>query len=421
MKTIKNNPAQKPSGMEPEFPRGTLLVVDDEEGPRQAIHMIFKDEYRVLLAGDGPTALEIARQTPIDVAILDVRMSGMSGLEVLERLKAIDPKIEVVMVTAFETTDMLRRALRLHVCDYIHKPFDVTTIRQAVQKAMNRRLAQEDRNQNARARELENELLSIQMGEQLSRLRAELYAAVLHDMKNTLSIVSGYAQMIALRLSGVTEPTPSDWAMFKKYFSDINQHLTNSVELARRYLADFTHWVDAGSTTQVNRVLRDLEAFVCFHPAARNHKFTLEPLPKELEVNLSRTELFQLLLNIVLNAFQCTSEPHQVWVQGFVVSTPLDLLSIHETPFERMCNLEGFDNTPPIAVVQVRDTGPGIPEHLLPRIFDGGFSTKPGHGAGLGIMIVTRLIKRARGALHVYTKPGEGSAFTIYLPAAFVD
>ena len=70
----------------PTRPQGTLLIVDDEEGPRQSLRSIFKDEYNILLAGDGLTAIALAQNNNIDVAVLDVRLVGMSGIEVLERL-----------------------------------------------------------------------------------------------------------------------------------------------------------------------------------------------------------------------------------------------------------------------------------------------------------------------------------------------
>src|SRR5688500_5143858 len=85
--------------------KSTLLIVDDEEGPRQSLRVVFKDEYHLLLASDGPSAIELAQKHHVDVAILDIRMADMSGIEVLERLKFVDPGIEVVMMTAFETTD----------------------------------------------------------------------------------------------------------------------------------------------------------------------------------------------------------------------------------------------------------------------------------------------------------------------------
>ncbi len=72
--------------------RGTLLIVDDEDGPRQSLRVIFKDDYDLLMAEDGPTAIELAQKNEIDVAVLDIRMAGMSGIEVLERLKYREPR-----------------------------------------------------------------------------------------------------------------------------------------------------------------------------------------------------------------------------------------------------------------------------------------------------------------------------------------
>jgi signal transduction histidine kinase len=69
-------------------------------------------------------------------------------------------------------------------------------------------------------------------------------------------------------------------------------------------------------------------------------------------------------------------------------------------------------------MLQVRDNGPGIPAEVLPKIFQAYFTTKSAkHGTGLGLSIILRLIKEARGALHLHTVPGEGTTFTLYIPA----
>jgi signal transduction histidine kinase len=66
----------------------------------------------------------------------------------------------------------------------------------------------------------------------------------------------------------------------------------------------------------------------------------------------------------------------------------------------------------------VRDNGPGIPTEVLPKIFHPYFTTKgPRQGTGLGLNIVQRLVKEANGALHVHTEQGQGTTFTVYLPA----
>ena len=87
-----------------------LLVVDDEEGPRQSVRIIFKDEYQVLLANSGEQAVELATRHPVCVVVSDILMTGMSGIDVLKDLKDIDPAIEVIMLTAYETIETARQA-----------------------------------------------------------------------------------------------------------------------------------------------------------------------------------------------------------------------------------------------------------------------------------------------------------------------
>ena len=77
----------------------TLLVVDDDAGPRKSLEMIFRNDYQVLLAESGDEALDLVKEHSIDTAILDIRMFGMSGIELLERLKIVDPSIEAIMLT----------------------------------------------------------------------------------------------------------------------------------------------------------------------------------------------------------------------------------------------------------------------------------------------------------------------------------
>ena len=87
--------------------------MDDEDGVRQCMRVIFEDEYDLFLAADGPTAIELAKQNDIDVAVTDLRMAGMSGIEVPERLKSLKPDIEMIIMTAYESADTRRQALRL--------------------------------------------------------------------------------------------------------------------------------------------------------------------------------------------------------------------------------------------------------------------------------------------------------------------
>src|SRR6058998_3706828 len=83
--------------------RPVILVVDDDPGVRESFRLILEDHYHVVDVPDGPSALEAVRASPVDLVLLDIRLPGMDGIEVLERIKAIDERVEVILVTAVKT------------------------------------------------------------------------------------------------------------------------------------------------------------------------------------------------------------------------------------------------------------------------------------------------------------------------------
>ena len=168
----------------------------------------------------------------------------------------------------------------------------------------------------------------------------------------------------------------------------------------------------------VNQLLTDLGHLIRVHPSLQNNRFTVRPLAEDIAVRMNGTDVIQVLLNLTANAFQCTSHAHSVDVEARILPQALDLTAFKDSPQERLLNVESFDNTPSLVMISVRDDGPGIPPETLPKIFEARFSTKAaGLGTGLGLNIVLRLVKEAKGVLHVHTKVGEGTRFTVYLPA----
>jgi len=409
-----------PDEAEKELPRrGKLLVVDDEDGPRQSLRVIFKEDYDILMASDGPTAIRLAQENRIDVAVLDIRMAGMSGIEVLERLKFVDPSMEVIMMTAFETTDTMRQALRLRACDYINKPFDIGTMRAAVASAMQRRTLQGEINSDADAlQRLVNELQNQKMEEQMANTRGEIYASILHDLNGPLTVISGFVQMLNLRVGNATRLEVEDLEFIKDRLKTITRQVTNCIEISRRYLSLLRRRAEETPRVAVNELLKDVEHLVRVHPSRQNNELTIQSLREDIAVPLNGTDVIQMLLNLTVNGFQCSPQPHWVEVEARVLPAALDLNTFRDGPQDRVLNIESIDNRPPILVLRVSDTGPGIPPEILPKIFQPFFSTKgPRQGTGLGLNIVYRLVREARGTLHVHSEPGKGTVFSIYLPA----
>jgi len=112
-----------------------ILVVDDELNVRQLLSKILsKEGYTVYTAGDGVDALELFQTTNIDIIISDIKMPKMTGIELLHKIKQLDPDVGFILITAFATTETAIDALKSGAQDYVTKPFDFSEILMAVKK-----------------------------------------------------------------------------------------------------------------------------------------------------------------------------------------------------------------------------------------------------------------------------------------------
>jgi DNA-binding NtrC family response regulator len=119
--------------------RGTVLVVDDEEGVRASVRAILEETCDVLEAANGAQALEVMKAHEIDLVMLDQRMPGEAGIDVLPRIKAADPSTVVVIATAVRELRTAVEALKRGAYDYLTKPFDVDDILMLAQRALDKR------------------------------------------------------------------------------------------------------------------------------------------------------------------------------------------------------------------------------------------------------------------------------------------
>jgi DNA-binding NtrC family response regulator len=123
----------------PRRSRPVVLVVDDDDGLRESFRLILEDEYEVLDAADGPEALGIVRSAQVDLVLLDIRLPHMDGIQVLERIKALDEQIEVILVTAVKTVRTAVAAMKLGAFDYLTKPFEEDELFAVIRRALDRR------------------------------------------------------------------------------------------------------------------------------------------------------------------------------------------------------------------------------------------------------------------------------------------
>ena len=114
---------------------GKILIVDDQYGIRVLLQEVLSlDGYDTMIAEDGKEALQLFEQCEPDLVILDMKMPGMNGLDILRAIRKRPSDVHVFMMTAYGELDMIKEATRLGVKQYFTKPFDIEQLRQSVRE-----------------------------------------------------------------------------------------------------------------------------------------------------------------------------------------------------------------------------------------------------------------------------------------------
>ena len=199
-------------------PKPTILVVDDERGPRESLRMILAPQHHVLVAPDGAEALELLRRQPIDVLTLDLNMPGMNGSDVMQAVHDEFPSTEIVIVTGCGSVESAAQGIRYGICDYLQKPFDIVQVMGAVGRALARRKARTG-------------LLTFleQLGELVGRERDAV--AILDEVRKS--------QKLRSRLSGLLDtrsPTVENQITSFEHKIEFLEVLAETIEAKDRYM-----------------------------------------------------------------------------------------------------------------------------------------------------------------------------------------
>ena len=120
----------------------TILIVDDETGPRESLRMVLKPFYTVYIADSGSRAIEMIKEKgEIDLVTLDLKMPGLQGTDLLKEIRTLRKDIEVIIITGYGSVRSAVDGIRYGVRDYLIKPFNITEIVSAVHRAMEKKRA----------------------------------------------------------------------------------------------------------------------------------------------------------------------------------------------------------------------------------------------------------------------------------------
>jgi two-component system, sensor histidine kinase and response regulator len=370
-----------------------ILVIDDEMGPRESLRMLLKPNYQVYTAENVETGLRILREKNPDVVISDIRMPGTSGIDGLRKIREIDPHVAVIMLTGFGALDTAKEALRLGANDYISKPFDAREMREVIGRNVERtRVFRTSVSAAAEIKELNSRLLKeLAQKERLASL-GQASAEFVHDLSNPLTIVWGYVQLLAKKLEESEKENGTTSGTSAKELHIIEQN----VRLCRELL---TMWQSYGSVEasphkpiSVARIVGEIVKGIGSMATQSAVELRWNICDDPCTLLGDSVQITRAIQNVIINAIQASAEK-----KGSVTVS---------------CTRRDF-----YVDVRVEDTGCGITEAQLAKIFDPYFTTKQNKsGTGLGLYITRKVVEDHNGSIKVDSTPQVGTSFTIRLP-----
>lgn len=397
-----------------------LLIVDDDPALLDALSEALRlrmDGLQIDTCDSGLAALERIAATDYDALVVDIKMPGMDGLELLAEIKKLRPETPTLLITGHGDHELAVQALRGGAYDYVTKPIDrdyfVSSLTHAIEcRRLSADVAQKRFELTERAEELEacvrertRELRHALHNEQTARTELEkakqdlesmseerevFIAMISHDLSQPLTTLRGYAEML-----GRSSTSPE---MQERARSLI---LSETYRLARLAgdLANAAH-LSAGQFTirQAGCDLAEIAREQVELARARTDRHTIHlDAPYELESACDRDRLGQVLSNLLTNAITHTSGG-EIWVRLW---------------------REGDQ-----ARISVIDQGPGIPPDQAEAVFVPGRrlanagAAKETSGSGLGLHITRRIVEAHGGQIWVENQSGAGAIFTLQIPLA---
>ncbi len=373
-----------------------ILFIDDEEWARSILKKTFERDFTIHIASNGEEALKTIETHPeIVLVVSDQRMPQMTGLEFIALVSQKRPDLVNVLVTAYSDLSLVVEALNKgNLYRYITKPYEERELRQALIQGIERYHLVEERN-----RLYAQHLESMKREAEMKRLAeiGTLSASVVHNINNSLVAVNSFLRMIPQKREEGEGVNTDFWESF--YFVALNE-ISRIQEMVGRLLRS-AKWSEKEEPFLLNLKRTDLNTLLDetvllveneAHKKGVEVRRESETLPNCLVEPVKIREVF---MNLLFNAIHATS-------QGFILVKS---------------SLEGES----VVKVSIADTGVGISEENLRRLFIPFFSTKGDKGVGLGLMMCRDLIEKHRGSIDVKSEVGVGTTVTVSLPVYPID
>ena len=386
-----------------ETPVKKLLIIDDELPILDMLEMSLSNEgYKVVTAENGEAGIKVFQEQAPKYVLTDIKMPGMDGIEVLKRVKTIDPEAEVIVVTGHGDMDSAIAALQHGASDFIPKPLRHEVLMLALERAKKKvatsqQLRVYTENLEEKVEECMLELRQAQeeliKSERLATI-GETVAGLAHYIKNILTGLRGGTYMLNMGMDkDRPEMIKEGWAMVQRNIETVSDLALNLLMYSKEREPELTK-------CKCNELVQ--QAVDLFKERAREHRVKLTTVldPNLKEAYLDRDGMHNVLLNLISNAIDaCIYDPNTSKAWEVTVRTKL------ETDIESGKTI----------VLEVSDNGCGMTDEVKARLFSRFFSTKAGRGTGLGLLITQKIIQEHGGEITVESEAGQGTTFSVRL------
>lgn len=367
----------------------TVLVVDDEPHILEfMVDMLAEQGYDVDGVPTGTEAVAALKKKPYQVALVDLQLGDMTGIELLHEFRKTDEDIQMILVTAYASLDNAVRALQAGFFDFLVKPVDTAYLKRAIKMALGKRRDElAIKILNADLQKANHEM------NRLNDLKTKFLSIVTHDLRTPLTSIKGYAQVLIMQQNLAEEQ--------KKHFLEVIAKESDRLAALVNDLVDFVS-IEAGKL-RVEKEEVDMAAILTqtrdrMAPLAQQQgvAFSLQSQTAAWpKVRADPQRLDQVLTNLISNALKHTPSGGRVDVTA-----------------------EAREHT---LRVEVADTGEGIPPADLRRVFEQFFQVEAHAskraGLGLGLTIAKEIVQAHGGDIGAHSDgPGRGAKFWFTLP-----
>ncbi len=366
-----------------------VLIVDDEPGIRSGVCRIlrnftvgyaFMDEdfdFNLIEAGTGEEAIEILAQQKVDVVLLDNKLPGMDGIEVLESIKKQDYDLAVVMITSYASLDLAVKATKNGAFNFMPKPFTPNELKASIENV---------------AKHLYLRRMTRKMQAEGKQIRFQFLSVLSHELKSPINAVEGYLKMMQEKQLG---------EKIEDYDKMIDRSLIR-LRAMRNLIMDMLDLTKIESGKKERR-LRDIE----LGAVAQTAMDTMEPysIQKNVKISLKKygntylladaDEMEIVFNNLISNAVKYNKDNGTVEVK--------------------------IEDQGSSLKITVTDTGIGMSPDDVEKIFQDfvrikNSKTKEISGTGLGLAITKKMVEQHNGTIEVNSIPDEGTTFEVTLP-----